>query len=254
MNFSHAILRKPCKKISEGISSANLGKPNYKRAVSQHENYAEVLRKCGLKLTILPANESYPDSTFVEDTAILTEKCAIITRPGAESRRGEIDSIEKVLPVFFDTIEYITASGTLDGGDVLRVEDHFYIGLSKRTNQDGADQLINILNKFGYSGCKIENIPSLHLKSSIAYLHNNILLLSEDLKNHKEFQDFEQIIVPRDENYAANSIWVNNKIVIPEGYRSTRKQIEARGYETIPVDTSEFKKIDGGLSCLSLRF
>jgi len=244
MNFSHAILRKPCKRISEGITTANLGKPDYELALLQHEKYAEALRKCGLNLKILPADERFPDSTFVEDTAILTEKLAVITRPGAKSRRGEIDSIKKVLTEIYDKIETIAEPGTLEGGDVLHVEDHFYIGLSNRTNREGARQFIRILNKYGYSGSIVQDIPCLHLKTSIAYLHNNILLLSGDLQKYNEFQDFDHIIVPENESYAANSIWVNNKIIIPEGYLVTQKQIESKGYETISVDTSEFRKID----------
>jgi len=254
MYFSNAILKKPCKRISEGLSSSDFGKPDYKKAIQQHEQYAKTLKKLGLKIEVLPPDNIFPDSTFVEDTAVVTKRCAVITRPGAKTRLGEEKIIEKTLLNYFDELEHISAPGTLDGGDVMKTGNHFFIGLSARTNKHGASQLIDILNKYGYTGSMIENVKTLHLKSAVSYLEYNVLLLTKELKNQAEFKNFDHIIVPKNESYTANSIWINDTIIVPGGYNKTKQLVKNKGYKTISVDTSEFRKIDGGLSCLSLRF
>jgi dimethylargininase len=252
--FKKAILRTPCKNIVKGLSSANLGKPNYELVLKQHQEYHEALKKCGLEVTILETNENYPDSTFVEDTALLTPNVAIITNPGAPSRRGEIKEIAQLLTSFYPIVETIETPGTLEAGDVMMVGKHFYIGLSYRTNQEGANQLINILNRYGYTGSKVILGNILHLKSGLSYLENNNLLSIASFLNRLEFKKFNKILVEDDESYAANSLWINNKVLVPKGFPKTKKKIEEAGYTTIEVDVSEFRKLDGGLSCLSLRY
>ena len=145
--FKNVIVKKPCSSMIDGISSADLGKPNFQVAMKQHEVYIETLKKCGVEVTVLEADENYPDSCFIEDVALCTKKCAIITRPGANSRRGEIVGLRKTLEKFYDNIEEIEAPGTIEAGDIMMVGDHFYIGLSARTNEDGAKQMINILKQ-----------------------------------------------------------------------------------------------------------
>ncbi|MBS4535004.1 N(G),N(G)-dimethylarginine dimethylaminohydrolase [Clostridium sp. D2Q-14] len=255
--FKNVIVRKPSKNMVDGITSApELGKPDFELALKQHENYINALKSCGVKVTKLDVNDRYPDSCFVEDVAVLNRKCAIITNPGAESRKGEekeiIDEIKKFYPE--DKIEYIKAPGTLEGGDVMMVGDHFYVGLSDRTNQDGIDQFIKILDKYKLTGSAVEMKEFLHLKTGVAYLENNNLLVSGEFIEHPDFKDFNRIIIDDDEQYASNSIWVNEKVIVPEGYEKAKKSIEDAGYEVIVVDTSEYRKLDGGLSCLSLRF
>jgi len=252
--FTKAIVRKPCENLIQGLTSANLGLPDYTLAIKQHHEYVEALTRCGLQVTLLPADEDYPDSTFVEDTALLTKKCAIITNPGAKSRRGEIYQIKNSLVNHYSIIEEIKPPGTVEAGDIMMVRDHFYIGLSERTNDDGAAQIITILNNYGYSGSVILLRDVLHLKTGVAYLENNNLVACGEFLNANEFENFNQIEVDWEESYAANCIWVNNNVIIPEGYPKTRKKITEAGYAIIEVDVSEFKKLDGGLSCLSLRF
>ncbi|UCH95105.1 MAG: N(G),N(G)-dimethylarginine dimethylaminohydrolase [Candidatus Aminicenantes bacterium] len=252
--FKHAIVRRPGESLLDGITSASLGKPDYEKALQQHDKYIEALRSCGVEVTILEAEEHYPDSVFIEDTAVLTEKCAIITNPGAPSRQGEEISIKEALKKFYTNIESISAPGTLEGGDVMRVGDHFYVGLSARTNEEGAGQFAEILNKYGYTVSRVKMKKFLHLKTGLAYLENNNLLTAGEFIDHPEFKKFNRIVIDESEGYAANCIWVNDVVLVPMGYAKAKVAIEAAGYQTLAVDVSEFRKLDGGLSCLSLRF
>ena len=252
--FSKAIVRKPGKSIVNGLTTSNLGAPLYKKALEQHQSYIGALKECGLDVTILPADEDYPDSTFVEDTALLTPHCAIITNPGAPSRKGETAKIKTVVDKFYSSIEKILDPGTVDGGDIMMVGNHFYIGLSNRTNSSGAEQIIRILNKYGLSGSVIKLKKALHLKTGLAYLENNNLVACGEFLSNPEFNKFNIIEIPEDESYAANCVWINDKVLIPKGYPITRQKITDAGYPVIEVDVSEFRKLDGGLSCLSLRF
>lgn len=255
--FKNVIVRKPSKSMVEGITSApELGKPNYEKALKQHENYIEALKKCGVEVTVLDGLEEFPDSCFVEDAALLTKKCAIITRPGALSRRRETEKIEDTIEKFYgeDEIEHIVEPGTLEGGDVMMVGDTFYVGLSARTNKEGIKQLTLILEKYGYNCIEVSLEEVLHLKTGLAYLENNNLLVAGEFTEKDVFKEFNKIIIPKGEEYAANCIWVNNKVLVPEGYEKVKNLVEEAGYEVITVDTSEYRKLDGGLSCLSLRF
>ena len=255
--FKNVIVKTPCSKITDGITSApELGKPDYELALKQHASYIEALKKCGVEVTVLPADENFPDSCFVEDTAVLTRKCAIITNPGAESRNREIESMIPVIKKFYpeDCIEYIQAPGTLEGGDVMMVGDHFYVGKSARTNEEGIRQFIAILEKYGLTGSEVELKEVLHLKTGVNYIENNNMLVSGEFITKPEFEQYNRYEIPAEEAYAANCIWVNDKVIVPANFPAGKKIVEDLGYEVLTVDTSEFRKIDGGLSCLSLRF
>lgn len=252
--FKNAIVRIPCPEMIEGLSSASLGKPDYKKALYQHASYVDALQSCGLEVKVLEADSRFPDSTFVEDVALCTPGCAIVTNPGAPSRNGEKQEMEPVLQAFYERMESITAPGTLDAGDVMMVGKLFYIGLSKRTNREGADQLIRILERYGMSGSTVPLNDMLHLKSGISYLEQNKLLVTGEFNDHPAFAGFQKIEVDPDEAYAANSLWINSAVLVPAGFPRTLKKIKQAGYQTIVLDVSEFRKLDGGLSCLSLRF
>jgi len=252
--FTNAIVRKPCPEIVNGITSAKLGKPDYLKAIEQHSRYVEILNYCGLNVTVLESDSEYPDSTFIEDVAVCTSKCAIITNPGALSRNGEKHAIKPVLEKFYNDIEEIANPGTLDAGDVMMVENHFYIGISERTNHNGAEQLIYILQKYGMTGSKVPLKEMLHLKTGLSYLEQNNLLISGEFLHNPVFEKYSKIVVDANEQYAANSLWINGNVLVPMGFNETKKKIEEAGYKTIEIDVSEFRKLDGGLSCLSLRF
>ena len=241
----------------EGITSnPQLGKPDYDLALKQHDSYIAALKQCGVNVTILPADERYPDSCFVEDPAVITRKCAIITNPGAASRNGEKDEIIGAIREFFseDKIEYIQAPGTLEGGDVMMVGDHFYVGRSARTNAEGIRQFIAILEKHGLSGSEVTLNEVLHLKTGVNYLENGNMLVSGEFVDKHDFAKYNRVEIPAEEAYAANCIWVNGTVIVPTGYPAVETAVRALGYPVLLVDTSEYRKLDGGLSCLSLRF
>jgi dimethylargininase len=252
--YCKAIVRVPCKYIIKGLTTANLGKPDYEKAIEQHSRYIEALKECGLEVIVLKLDENYPDSTFVEDTALLTPHCAVICNPGAPSRKGEIFEMRQVLEGYFSNIEQIKDPGTIEGGDILRIGSHYYIGISERTNFTGAQQLISILNKYNLSGSTISLKQVLHLKSGVSYLEKNNLIVSGEFIDKPEFQNFNLIKIDKDESCAANCLWMNEKVFIAKRFPKTKTAVEKAGYKTIELDVSEFRKIDGGLSCLSLRF
>ena len=255
--FKNVIVKTPCAAMTKGITShPELGAPIYEKALEQHAAYIETLKSLGVEVTVLPADEDYPDSCFVEDPALLTKHCAVITNPGAASRKGETAAIEPAVAKFYpsDKIYHITDPGTLEGGDVMMCGDTFYVGLSDRTNEEGIRQLGEILGKYG---CKVIAVPLaevLHLKTGVVYLENGTMLAAGEFLDKPELAGYKKIPVPEDEAYAGNCIWVNGTVIVPEGYPKTKAAIEAAGYKTVTCDTSEYRKLDGGLSCLSLRF
>ena len=253
--FTNAIVRTPGRSIVEGLSdSKTLGLPNYDQAIIQHQSYIDVLTKCGLDVLVLEPCEEYPDSTFVEDVALITPNCVIITRPGAPSRRSEVHEIEFILKQKFNNIEAIEAPGTIEGGDIMMVGDHYYIGLSERTNIEGAKQIIQILTKYGMSGSTISLKKVLHLKTGLSYLEANNLVVCGEFIKDSSLEGYNRIEIPEKESYAANCIWVNESVIIPLGYPTTKQRIKNAGYPVIETDVTEFQKLDGGLSCLSLRY
>jgi len=252
--YSKAIVRTPSKNIADGLTTAELGSPNYSLALHQHQEYIEALKECGLDVIVLEADDNFPDSTFVEDTAVLIPLCAIITNPGAPSRKGETIEISKVVNRFYSNIETIEDPGTLDAGDVMMVGKHFYIGLSERTNENGANQLIYFLNKYGMTASTIILKKSLHLKTGVSYLEENNIAATGEFLKKPDFQQFNIIEIDDEESYAANCVWISDKVLVPKGFSKAKRKIEELGYSTIAVDLSEFQKLDGGVSCLSLRF
>lgn len=252
--FNNVIAKTPGKSYVEGLTTSDLGKPDYEKLLVQHEAYVEALKKCGVEVRLLSASEEFPDSTFVEDAAVLTAEFAVITNPGAESRNGEIIEIESVLKDFYEKFHYIKSPGTLDGGDILQADNKFYIGISERTNEEGARQLKEILESEGFEATIIPLQKFFHLKTGIAYLGNNKMVVAGEFVDHPAFESYEKIVISHEDEYSANCIRVNDYVIIPAGYSETKSKINEAGYETIELDMSEVQKQDGGLSCLSLRF
>jgi dimethylargininase len=253
--YTKAIVRKPGRNFHEGNTTASSGKPDFYKALGQHGMYCDVLRQCGLDVTILEADEKYPDGCFVEDTAIITEKIAVITRPGVKSRQGEEAEIAQILSSLIKT-ETIKSTGTLDGGDVMRVDNHFLIGISGRTNRDGSRRLCQVLSEYGYSSSEIIVGPGLHLKTGVTYMDRSNFIAPREfaLKIAGKFPDSNIILVDKDEAYAANCLLINDFLLMPAGFPKTKRKIAGYGYRIIEVDVSEFRKMDGGLTCLSLLF
>ena len=252
--FTKAITCRPCKRIIDGITTADLGPVDYDKAIVQHDAYVTVLQKLGLDVAVLPADDNFPDSTFVEDVALCTPSLAVVTNPGAPSRNGEKAAMREVLRGFFKQIDFIQFPGTVDAGDIMMVGSHFYIGRSSRTNKVGADQMIGILEQYGQTASTIALSEMLHLKSGVSYLEKNNLLATGEFVDHPAFHKFNRIVVESDEQYAANSLWINGTVLVPAGHPATHSKIRALGFPTIELEMSEFQKVDGGLSCLSIRY
>jgi dimethylargininase len=255
--FTRAIVRPPASNFAEGLTTANLGVPNYQRAFTQHEAYCVALEQCGLTLIRLAADPLHPDSTFVEDTAVLTNQCAVLTRPGADSRAGEVTSIGEVLSDFYLSLRSIQPPGTVDGGDICEAGNHFFIGISERTNEAGAQQMTELLAPFGYTSSFVDIrglAGILHLKSGIAWLSDRRLVVIKALAERREFVDYDLVRVSDSEAYAANCVRVNDHVLVAAGYPVLGGRLRELGYRTIALDMTEFQKMDGGLSCLSLRF
>jgi dimethylargininase len=255
--FQRAIVRPPARNFSHGLTTAQLGTPDFSLALAQHARYCAALQKCGLELIRLEADDSYPDSTFVEDVAILTSGAAVLTNPGAQSRNGEVTSMQPVLERYFQKMYRITSPGTLDGGDICEAGRHFFIGISERTNAEGGRQLAEFLAQEGFTSSfvQVTGVPGiLHLKSGIACLGDNRLVLIDAFAGLPQFKNYDVIRVDEAENYAANCVQVNDFVLLPEGYPKLGRSLVQRGYKVLPLDMSEYRKMDGGLSCLSLRF
>jgi dimethylargininase len=193
----------------------------------------------------------------VEDTAVLTGHSGIIARPGATTRRDEVVSMKPVISQYFEHLDTIQPPGMLDGGDICQAGNHFFIGISERTNADGAQQLASILVRDGYSSSFIDlrgYDGLLHLKSGIAHLGDRRLVMVRGMEQLAKFDDFEIIHVDQEESYAANCVRVNEYVLVADGFPKFAATLTGLGYRVLSLKVSEFQKMDGGLSCLSLRF
>ena len=261
MQFTRAIVRAPAGNFADALSSAALGAPDVDRALVQHAAYVQALRDCGLQVTCLEPDAAFPDATFVEDTAILTAQGAVVTRPGAPSREGEVRSIRECLRNFFTNVPVIAAPGTLDGGDICAADGHYLIGVSARTNEHGARQLAGHLGRWGYTSSIMDiraNPGLLHLKSGIAYLGGGAWVadggIVHQLKSQNGVEVRDVIVASPQESYAANCVRVNDAVLVTAGYPLMSAALRLAGFRIVHLEMSEFKKMDGGLSCLSLRF
>lgn len=253
----HALVCPPSESFAAGLTTLALGTPDLARAHEQHARYCTALEELGLALVRLAPDARFPDSTFVEDAAVLAPELAVITHPGAPSRRGETEAVETALCELFARTERIQPPGTLDGGDVCEAENHVFIGVSLRTNEDGARQLAALLERGGYASSLIDirAVPGiLHLKSGLAHPGGRDLVVSDALADHPAFHVWHILRVPREEAYAANCVRVNERVLVPTGFPHVAELLERAGHAPLALDMSEFQKQDGGLSCLSLRW
>jgi dimethylargininase len=255
--LTRAIVRLPARNFADGLTTAKLGAPDYSKALKQHAAYCKALEECELALIKLPADSAFPDSTFVEDTAVLTERGAILTRPGAPSRQGEVPKMRETLAKIFPKLDAIQPPGTVEGGDVCNADGHFFIGVSQRTNPEGARQLSEWLAVRGYNASLVDirGIPSmLHLKSGFSYLGQGHLVMIEPLAESQPWNGYEVIRPVPGEESAANVLWINGHVILAGGNPHLEQMLHLAGCPVRTVDLSEFRKMDGGLTCLSLRF
>jgi dimethylargininase len=222
-------------------------------AKKQHTEYCKALQELGLKLIWVKGDDSLPDSCFIEDTAIIIGDKAIICNMKVKSRTREVIEVAKVLEKLKETY-HIKPPATIDGGDVLKIENRIFVGLSRRTNLQAVQQLKKILN-----GCNVEIVPVkvqnvLHLKSACTYLGDGYVILSRRHFDVDMLRDYEKIVVPRGEEYAADCLAVNGTILMARGYPKTKKMIEEAGFSVKELEMSEFRKGEGALTCLSILF
>ncbi|HYJ32693.1 MAG TPA: arginine deiminase family protein [Candidatus Binatia bacterium] len=251
-----AVVRPPGPTFAQGITRAGLGPPDLERALAQHAAYAAALEAAGVRLVRLPPDPAHPDSTFVEDTAVILGREAILTLPGAESRRGEVDPMRAALLPLVASLEAIEPPGTLDGGDVLETDRGFLIGLSERTNEAGARRLAAWLAARGRAAhlVAVGGLPGiLHLKTGISWIDGGTVAAVGPLAAAARALGLDVIPVEPEEAYAANAIRVNGRVLIPSGAPRLERRLRERGCAVVTLDMSEFEKMDGGLSCLSLR-
>ncbi len=223
------------------------------RARRQHEQYCQALERLGLELIRIAADDRFPDCPFVEDTALVLDDVAIITVPGAETRRGETAAVEEVLEDL-KTVHRIEAPATLDGGDVLLIDDHLYVGTSSRTSPLAAEQLGQILADTRYDVIPVPVAGILHLKSACTYLGDDVIVHLPGHLDDDFFSRYKRITVPRNEAHAANCLSINGTVLVPAGAPETRGRIEAAGFDTLEIDISESHKAGGGLTCSSIIF
>jgi dimethylargininase len=257
MRFTRAIVRPPDTSFAAGITSSGLGPPDLALALEQHDAYCRTLERLGLTLVRLAPDPDFPDSTFVEDAAIVTTRGAILTRSGATSRAGEIAAIGAVLGEWFPELGEITAPGTVDGGDVCEAGRHYFIGLSRRTTPGGAAQLADWLGRQGFSASVIDirAMPRLlHLKTGLSWLGERRLLAAGEIAGHPALSGWEIVRLAEGEDYAANCIGVNDALLVARGFPATTALLGELGYDVVPLAMSEYRRMDGGLSCLSVRW
>ncbi|MEO7210672.1 MAG: arginine deiminase family protein [Chitinophagaceae bacterium] len=222
-------------------------------AKQQHAAYCNTLAQLGLKLIRIDADDALPDCCFTEDTAIVFGDVAIITNPGTISRIAETVEMEKIL-IPLKKIHHLSSPATIDGGDVLKIEQKIFIGISSRSNEEAIKQVAAIINPKGYEVIGVKIRDTLHLKSVCTYVGNGCILLAEGHLDENIFSEYDIIIVPEEEAYAANCLMVNGQVLLPKGFPKTKSLVEAKGFSVIEMDMSEIEKADGALTCLSIIF
>jgi len=254
-HFNHVIVREPCQAVTQGLRAHNTGNPTYEGVKAEHEAYIAALLAAGVKVEILPALENYPDSIFVEDPALVFTQGAILLRPGAPTRIGEVNEIAPTLRNMFDTVLELDEPGFADGGDVLVTPKNVMIGLSARTDQAGAEALIAALEKIGRKG-EIVNTPAgvLHFKTDCSLMDDETILSTQRLASSGVFSGLRQLIVPEGEEAGANALRVNDVVLVGSDFPKTIDLLENNGFTVVALKTSEIGKIDAGLSCMSLRW
>ncbi len=253
--FETALVRRPTRNFSGGITTANLGTPDFGKVVDQHDQYCQALTQCGLIVIQLEPDDQYPDACFVEDTAVVIGDLVLITNPGHQSRKGESEAVERWFRATGKPLVVMDQSGLLDGGDVLKIGSHFHVGLSSRTNEQGAKQLGTIAESRGFTWSQLRVHNLLHLKTGVTCIDDCSIICVPELALSAEFSGIQnKIVVDDTERSAANCLVVNDVILVPAECVAAQQRLSETGKRLLPIDISEFQKMDGGLTCLSIRF
>ena len=252
--FSHAIVRLPSKSIIDGLRAEDLGQPDLDIFLKHHRDYVAALKSTGAMVVELGALEEYPDSVFIEDAALCLPKGAIIMRPGAPSRLGEAAEIKPLLSDLYTETRTIEGPGFIEGGDILTTETEILVGRSARTDRAGVEELRRHVLDWGYTVREVETPPGvLHFKTDCSLLDEETILATERLSASGCFKGYKVIHTADGEEACANAIRFNNLVLMPQGFPETRAKLESAGYEVVTIGNTEAAKLDGGMSCLSLR-
>jgi dimethylargininase len=252
------MLRALTRQVSSTFASCELTFINrqpidVQKAVDQHRAYEACLTELGVEVISLPADPEFPDGVFVEDPAIVLDEVAVVTRPGAESRRNETASIAEALSPYRE-LRYIQAPATLEGGDVVTIGKTLYVGLSRRTKREGIAQLTELLTPFGYRVVPVEVTGCLHLKSGACWAGGGIILTNRHWIDATQFLGFKILDVPPDEPSAADVLPIADRLLVPASFPNTQAILEASGIKVRSIDVSELQKAEAGVTCLSLIF
>lgn len=241
--------------MSAGLRAPGSGAPSFAAVASEHEAYVAALRRAGLQVAVLDALEDYPDAVFVEDPALVFPTVAIVLRNRAATRAGEAAALRPALCSHFPQVVEMSGPGHVDGGDVLVCASEVLIGLSARTDDDGARTLAGLLSDYGLHA-RIVAAPAgvLHLKSACSLLDARTVLCTKPLEGSGIFASSVTVVVPDDERGAANALRINDVVLLGAEYPRTAQMLSARGYEVVSLPTREISKLDAGLSCMSLRW
>ncbi len=253
--FARAITRAPCKNIIDGLRAVDIGTPDFTQMCHDHTLYIQTLRETGATVIELPFLENYPDSVFVEDTALCLPEGAILMKPGAPSRLGEVAHMAPHLREFYDDVREVKGPGHIEGGDILTTSKEILVGLSERTDMEGVEELRSLVKDWGYT-VRIVNTPAgvLHFKTDCSLLDTNTILSTKRLAVSGCFKDYRVLHTAEGEEAAANSIRFNQFVLLPSGFPKTAQMLHDNGYDVREIGNTECAKLDGGMSCLSLRF
>ncbi|PLW77018.1 arginine deiminase family protein [Cohaesibacter celericrescens] len=255
--FTHSISRMPGQSIASGLRAGGGPDPDPALFIAQHKAYLVALGEAGVEPSCLPALEAYPDSVFVEDPALCMPQGAILLRPGAKSRAGETQEMLPVLYTHFDTVHILQGPGMVDGGDIMVTDDEVLVGLSARTDESGFSELETLLAGWGHKARMVQTPASiLHFKTASSFLGDNTILCTEVMAQSGVFDAYQIVQVAKGEEAAANAIRVNDTILLSAGFPKTAQILRERfaDLKLVELDTSQAALVDGGLSCMSLRF
>lgn len=253
--FSHAICRLPSRSLVDGLRAVDTGKPNFNLFAKHHQDYVEALESTGAKVTVLDALEEYPDAVFVEDAALCLPQGVVIMRPGAVTRLGEAAAMMPSVAAFYGTVKIVEGPGFIEGGDILTTESEILVGRSARTDSAGIAELQSHVAEWGYTVREVATPKGvLHFKTDCSLLDEETILSTTRLASAGCFEGYKVIHTAEGEEACANAIRFNDLVIMPDGFPKTRQTLENAGYNVRCVGNSEAAKLDGGMSCLSLRF